>query len=314
VSGARRSVFLFPGQGAQKVGMGQDLAQAYPAQAGALYRQADETLGFSVSRLCFEGPEQELVKTENTQPAVLVTSIATLDVLTSRGIYPSAVAGHSVGEFAALIAAQSISFEEALPLVRRRGELMASASSRAPGTMAAVIGLTLGQVEEICHSSSSAGTVEPSNLNSPKQIVISGETAAVEIAAQQAEDRGARVIRLNVSAPFHCSLMGPVRDKFADALSNISISTPTIPIVSNATGDYARTADEVRTALLEQLSSPVKWTDSILRLRRDGYDEFVEVGPGRVLSGLMRSIDRTVSSSSVGSPGDVEDLVSREQS
>jgi [acyl-carrier-protein] S-malonyltransferase len=313
VSDKRRLVFLFPGQGSQKVGMGHDLAEAYPEQAGAVYRQADETLGFSVSRLCFEGPEQELVKTENTQPAVLVTSVATLNVLTSQGVNPSAVAGHSVGEFAALIAAQSISFEDALPLVRRRGELMASASVSAPGTMAAVIGLSVEQVEEICRSSGNAGTVEPSNLNAPKQIVISGETGALEIAAQKAEDCGARVIRLNVSAPFHCSLMAPVRDEFADALSNISIASPTIPIVSNTTGDYARTADEVRVALLDQLSSPVRWTESMLRLRRDGYDQFVEVGPGRVLAGLMRSTDRAASCTSVGSPRDVEDLVSREQ-
>ncbi len=309
----RRLVFLFPGQGSQKVGMGHDLVEAYPEQAGAVYRQADATLGFSVSRLCFEGPEQELVKTENTQPAVLVTSVATLNVLTSQGVYPTAVAGHSVGEFAALIAAQSISFEDALPLVRRRGELMASASVSAPGTMAAVIGLSVEQVEEICRSSGNAGTVEPSNLNAPKQIVISGETGAIEIAAQEAEDRGARVIRLNVSAPFHCSLMEPVRDEFADALSNISIASPAIPIVSNTTGDYARTADEVRVALLDQLSSPVRWTESMVRLRGDGYDQFVEVGPGRVLAGLMRSIDRAASSTSVGSPRDVEDLVSREQ-
>ena len=309
----RRLVFLFPGQGSQKVGMGHDLVEAYPEQAGAAYRQADATLGFSVSRLCFEGPEQELVKTENTQPAVLVTSVATLNVLTSQGVYPTAVAGHSVGEFAALIAAQSISFEDALPLVRRRGELMASASVSAPGTMAAVIGLSVEQVEEICRSSGNAGTVEPSNLNAPKQIVISGETGAIEIAAQEAEDRGARVIRLNVSAPFHCSLMEPVRDEFADALSNISIASPAIPIVSNTTGDYARTADEVRVALLDQLSSPVRWTESMVRLRGDGYDQFVEVGPGRVLAGLMRSIDRAASSTSVGSPRDVEDLVSREQ-
>jgi [acyl-carrier-protein] S-malonyltransferase len=304
-------VFLLPGQGAQKVGMGRNLAEAYPDVAGSVFKRADEILGFPLSELCFEGPQEELVQTENTQPALFVTSVATISVLTDLGVHPAAAAGHSVGEFAALVAAGSLDFEEALPVVRKRGELMASASQKAPGTMAALVGLDADQVRAICAVAGSAGVVEPSNMNAPNQIVISGEHEAVDIAVKAAQDSGARAVRLNVSAPFHCSLMEPVRDEFETALLQLSIRDPSILVVSNATGDYARTADDVRTNLLDQLSAPVRWTQSMLKLRSDGYERFVEVGPGRVLSGLMRSIDRTATTASAGSAADIAGLVGR---
>lgn len=293
--------------------MGRDLAEAYPDQAGTVYERADEILGFSISELCFEGPEEDLVQTDNTQPALFVTSVAILSVLTALGMHPVAAAGHSVGEYAALVAANSLGFDEALPVVRKRGELMARASQQAPGTMAALVGLNVDQVQAICLSAGAVGLVEPSNLNAPSQIVISGENAAIDAAIKFAEEAGARAVRLNVSAPFHCSLMEPVRDEFESTLLQLSIQTPSIPVVSNATGEYARTAEDVRSALLDQLSAPVRWTQSMLLLRSDGYDSFVEVGPGRVLSGLMRSIDRSANTASAGSLADITKLVGREE-
>jgi [acyl-carrier-protein] S-malonyltransferase len=305
-------VFVFPGQGAQKVGMGKQLAEAYPESVGAVYATADAVLGFSVSKLCFEGPNEALGQTENTQPALFATSVATLSAVRAAGIEARAAAGHSVGEYAALVAAGAITFEDALPVVRLRGELMAAAVAGNPGAMAAIIGLPASEVKAICNLASEHGTVEPANINGPTQVVISGETAAVMAAMELAKERGGRAIRLNVSAPFHCSLMEPVRSEMEPALAALPITDPAIPVVANATGRYVTTANEVRSALLDQLASPVRWTDSVALLVREGLNSCIEIGPGRVLSGLIRSIDPDVRTTTVSTPRDIEQLIAQE--
>ena len=288
------NVFLFPGQGSQTPGMGKEVAEAYPDIAGAVFRIADEILGFSLSRCCFEGPAEALAQTEITQPALFTTSVAILRVLEARGVAPAAAAGHSVGEYAALVAAGSFSFEDGLPVVRRRGELMAEAVAQTPGAMAAIIGLDRETIESICHEASSSGVVEPSNLNAPTQIVISGHTDAVLAAMEAAVERGGRSIRLNVSAPFHCSLMAPVTNALAQSLDSLAITAPTIPVYANATAEPVTSPAAVRQALLDQIESPVKWTDTMVHLLEVPSASFLEIGPGRVLAGLMR--DRSIGS------------------
>lgn len=308
---ANQFVFVFPGQGAQQVGMGEALAARYPETAGEVFRDADDILGMPISKLCFAGPEEVLAHTEITQPALFTTSVAILRVLQSLGFEPSAAAGHSVGEYAALVAAGAISFQETLPVIRLRGELMASAAVRTPGAMAAVIGLDLAAVDSICRQTLSVGVVEPSNINAPMQIVISGETEAVLHAMDLVAGRGKRAVRLAVSAPFHCSLMQGVRTDFEPGLRTLTIRDPRVPVVANATADYVRTASEIRQALLDQLASPVLWAESMVRLLKDGRRLFLEVGPGRVLAGLMKAIDRSAVIASVGSPNDIEKLISQ---
>ncbi len=289
--------------------MGQDLVEHFPDIAGATYERADEILGFSISALCFQGPEEKLTATQNTQPALFVTCVAILRVLISLGIRPAATAGHSVGEYAALVAADAVEFEQALGVVRRRGELMAQAVELTPGAMAAVIGLSIQEVVEVCKVTSAVGVVEPSNINAPNQIVVSGEVDAIQAAMQEVQHRGARAIKLNVSAPFHCSLMEPVRARLEPELRALSITEPSIEVVANATGEYVRTPQEIRQALLDQLAAPVLWTQSMQRLIADGYTEFIEAGPGRVLAGLMRSVDRSASVRSAGTADDVAKVV-----
>jgi len=298
--------FVFPGQGAQKPGMGREVAERYP-EAARIFREADEILGFPVSRLCFEGPADELVRTENTQPALFTTSVAVLRAV-SNHMAPAAVAGHSVGEYAALVAAGAVSFEDALPVVRLRGELMADAVENTPGGMAALMGASEAMAGEICRDASTAGLVEPSNLNSPTQIVVSGESPAVARAVEVAKSRGVRAVRLNVGAPFHCSLMKPVQSGLEPALNALPIHTPDVPVVANATGDYVQSAEEIRAALLSQVVKPVLWTASIERMNAEGLHRFVEIGPGRVLSGLVASIDPGAETVAVGTPDDVEKL------
>lgn len=283
-------VFQFPGQGSQKVGMGADLFASVPG-ARELFEEADAILGVPLSRLCFEGPEAELTRTENTQPALFLVSMAALRALEQAGIRPAAVAGHSLGEYSALAAAGALSFADGLRVVRRRGELMAEVGDRTPGAMAAILGLGPDAVRDVCVEAAAGQVVEPANYNSPEQTVISGEVEAVERAMALAKERGAsRAIRLNVSAPFHCSLMAPLGERMAEVLAATPIETPQVPVVANVTAEYVRTPEEIREALVRQVSGAVRWTESIQRLAADGYDTFVEAGSGRVLTGLAPRI------------------------
>jgi [acyl-carrier-protein] S-malonyltransferase len=297
-----RIAFLFPGQGSQKVGMGKDLVERH-AHLREFFARADDVLGFPLARLCFEGPDSDLVQTQNTQPAIFVVSMAILDVLRKAGVAPEAAAGHSLGEYGALVCAGVLEFEDALRLVRRRGELMASVNARTPGAMAAVIGLSGDAVAEACRKAQAEGlgVVEPANFNTPQQTVISGQEAAVERAMKLAsEAKAEKVVRLQVGAPFHCSLMSALQDEFAATLERYTFRDPRFPVVANVSGDYVRTADAVKDALRRQVAGAVRWTDSINRLAADGVDTFVEVGPGRTLVGLGRQIQPDIAAHSTG--------------
>lgn len=280
--------FVFPGQGSQKVGMGRDLVEAYPELAERWFGEADRILGMELTRLCFEGPEDALRSTDNTQPAIFTMSMAVLDVLRRAGIEPDAAAGHSLGEYGALVCAGVLDFADALRLVRRRGQLMAAVNARTPGAMAAVIGLPAEQVEQLCATAREAGgVVEPANYNEPEQTVISGEAEPVARASDLARDAGAsRVVPLEVGAPFHCSLMDPLAEEFAAELDRYDFADPRIPVIANVTGAPVATAEEVKDALRRQVAGAVRWTGTLRRLAADGIDTLVEVGPGRVLGGL----------------------------
>src|SRR5436309_12328207 len=289
-----RIAFMFPGQGSQRVGMGKDFVERYPRLLERYFTPADEILGFGITDLCFNGPEDQLVQTQNTQPAIFLISMAVVDVLREHGVEPQAAAGHSLGEYSALTCAGVLRFEDALRLVRRRGELMAGVNRRTPGAMAAIMGLPPERVDELCRVAreEGAGVVEPANYNTPEQTVISGESAAVQRASTLASEAGAqRVVPLQVGAPFHCSLMNDLKDEFAAELDKYPFRDPRIPIVANVTGDYVRTTDEVKEALRRQVAGSVRWTDSMRRLAADGYDTFVEAGPGRALGGMSLKIN-----------------------
>ena len=301
--------FLFPGQGSQAPGMGLELAENFTS-ARKVFEEADAALGFPLSKLCFEGPAEELQLTANTQPAILAVSVAAARVLEERGIRPEYVAGHSLGEYSALVAADSIELADAVRLVRKRGEYMQEAVPVGQGAMAALLGLEAGAVDEICCEAAGNEVVSAANLNSPAQIVIAGHRAAVERAVELAKTRGAkRAILLNVSAPFHCSLMKPAADRLAVDLDAVAINDPRVPLVNNADAAVVRTADAVRDGLKRQVTSPVRWTDSMLALRREGADLFIEAGPGKVLSGLMRQIDREAQALRAGDKVSIEEAV-----
>ena len=288
--------FIFPGQGSQAAGMGKELAEAFPV-ARVVFEEADRALfpQSGISQLCFEGPEEELKLTANTQPAVLTCSVAAYRVLEEKGVRPDYVAGHSLGEYSALVAAGSLSLADAVVTVRKRGEAMQSAVPAGEGAMAAVLGLTRDKLEEVCRQAAKGEVVAPANLNSPDQIVISGHAAAVERAMEAAKTAGAkRVIRLPVSAPFHCALLEPAVGPLTNAFGGITFHNLRVPLVTNVDADVITTAEQARDALLRQVPAAVRWEESIRKLAALGCDRFVEVGPGRVLTGLLRQIDRSL--------------------
>lgn len=287
--------YIFPGQGSQYVGMGKDLAEKFPA-ARAVFEEADETLGFSISHLCFEGPAEQLQLTENTQPAILTTSIAALRAMETAGFpAPDFVAGHSLGEYSALVAAGSLSFTDAVRAVRARGQYMQAAVPVGVGAMAAVMGASLGDIERLCEEAAAGEVCAPANINSPNQVVIAGNTAAIDRAIELLKAAGAkRVIKLNVSAPFHCALMKPAQERLGVDLDKLEFRDLRAPLVTNADARTTDSGPEARAALVKQVSAPVRWLESIELLIRQGVKTFVEVGPGKVLSSLVRQISREV--------------------
>ncbi|NLJ76695.1 MAG: ACP S-malonyltransferase [Peptococcaceae bacterium] len=287
--------YVFPGQGSQYVGMGKELCREYP-EAAVIYKKADEALGFPLSRLCFEGPREELNLTANTQPAVLTTSLACLKVLKSvTELVPSAVAGHSLGEYTALVAAGSLMFGDAVRLVHKRGQYMQQAVPVGEGGMAAVLGLSGKQVIKACWEASAAGVIEAVNLNCPGQVVVAGDTAGLKAVEPLLKEAGARrIVPLSVSAPFHSSLMVPAGRKLAHDLGQVVVADPQIPVVANVSADLVHTGQEVSESLVKQVSSPVRWEESVLKMISLGVDTFIEVGPGKVLSGLVKKINRKV--------------------
>jgi [acyl-carrier-protein] S-malonyltransferase len=285
--------FLFPGQGSQAVGMGKELAEKYSV-ARQTFAEADEALGYKLSQLCFEGPEEKLRLTEITQPAILTASVAAWRVLREKGVTPSFVAGHSLGEYSAHVAAGTLNFPDAVRTVRNRGKYMQEAVPVGVGAMAAILGMDLEKVTAICADAAQGEVCEPANINSAEQIVISGHASAVERATRLAGERGAkRAVMLQVSAPFHCSLMKPAQDRLAADLRSLGFQKPAIPVVCNVDAASIADADAVRDALVRQVTGAVKWEPSMRLLIAKGVEVFVEVGPGKVLCGLMRQIDRS---------------------
>ena len=296
------TAYVFPGQGSQYVGMGKDLFEAHPASR-ALMEKADAILGVPLSGFCFSGPEEELRQTRNTQPAIFLHSIALLSAMPGR---PAMVAGHSLGEYSALVAAGALDFEDALRLVRLRGELMQRAGEDHPGTMAAVVGLSPRVIEEVCREAAPAGIVQPANFNSPGQIVISGSVAGVRKGMEIAKARGARMVKeLVVSGAFHSPLMESAQGGLKEALDRTAIRDARIPVYANVTAEPVLRADEIRTLLVRQLTSPVRWEESVRNMARDGMTACTEIGPGKVLQGLIKRITPEVATAGVDAWRDV---------
>ena len=282
--------FMFPGQGSQAVGMGRAFYDTSPG-AKAVFEEAADALGFDLTRLVFEGPERELALTANTQPAVLTASVAAAAACAERGVKPALAAGHSLGEYSALVVAGALRFADAVRIVRRRGEFMQDAVPVGTGAMAAIMGLELPAVEAVCAEAAQGEVVGIANVNSALQIVVAGHRGAVERAVALAAERGGKKsVMLPVSAPFHCALMAPAAEKLRPALEAIGVADPTIPVVRNVDAGVTRTAAEVKPSLLRQVTSPVRWTDCVRRLAAEGATTFVEVGPGRVLTALLKRI------------------------
>lgn len=285
--------FIFAGQGAQYAGMGKELAENIAASR-EVFDEADKALGFPISKLCFEGPKEELDKTENTQPAILTTSVAALRALEQKGFKPDVVAGLSLGEYSALVCSGALNFSEAVKLVKKRGKFMQEAVPVGIGTMAAVLGLGAEEVKSACAEASEFGIVEPANFNCPGQVVIGGEIEAVRIASEKAKERGAKVMPLSVSAPFHTSMLKLAARKLEEELNSVEIGEIKVPIITNVTGDYVKEAGDIKGLLKRQVMSSVLWENSIRKMIEDGVDTFVELGPGKVLSGFVKKIDRKV--------------------
>jgi len=282
--------FLFPGQGSQAVGMGKAFHDV-SAAARAVFEEANAALGFDLRRLMFEGPDSDLALTANTQPAVLTASVAAAAACAERGLKPALASGHSLGEYSALVVAGAMRLRDAVSVVRKRGEFMQEAVPVGTGAMAAIMGLALDVVEAVVRDAAQGQVVEVANVNSAQQIVIAGDTPAVERAVALASERGGRKsVLLPVSAPFHCSLMKPAAERLAGVLADVAVSDPTIPVVRNVDGGVTRAAGDVVPFLLRQVASPVRWTACVQRLAAEGATAFVEVGPGRVLTALTRRI------------------------
>ena len=284
--------FIYPGQGAQYVGMGKEVYENY-TEAKRVFEQASDSLGFDLAKLCFEGPEEELIKTENTQPAILTVSIALTKVLQKKGVNSDVSAGLSLGEYASLVLAGAIDFEHAVKIVKNRGKYMQSVVPEGKGTMAAIMGLDNEIVEEICKISSNMGIVEPANYNCPGQLVISGEVDAVKRAVELAKEKGAkRAVVLSVSAPFHSSMLIMAGKLLEKDLENIPVYDLAMPVISNVTADYVK-KEEIKNLLVSQVSHPVLWEQSIRKMIKDEVDTFIEIGPGKTLTGFLKKIDKS---------------------
>ncbi len=298
--------FLFPGQGSQAVGMGKELAEHH-AVARQTFEEADEALGYKLSQLCFEGPEEKLKLTEITQPAILTASVAALRVLREKGLTPNYVAGHSLGEYSAHMAAGTLSFTDAVRTVRNRGKYMQEAVPVGLGAMAAILGMTLDKVQHVVHEAANGQVCQTANINSPEQIVISGHAGAVERAIKLASAHGAKkAVSLPVSAPFHCALMQPAQDRLAEDLKVLAFQNPSCPVVCNVDATPVTSSDVARDALIRQVTGSVKWEPSVRVLIEKRVNLFVEVGPGKVLWGLMRQIDRSKTCLAVGDEASLE--------
>jgi [acyl-carrier-protein] S-malonyltransferase len=301
-----KTALLFPGQGSQRVGMGRDLAIEFPI-ARQTYEEADATLGFALSKLCWEGPEDDLTLTKHTQPAILTTSVAVFRALSEKGLTFDVVAGHSLGEWTALVAAGAITLAEAVRLTHLRGTFMQEAVPVGQGAMAALIGLDLEKTRALCEAASAPGEpVETANMNGAGQIVISGHVAAVDRAIEQSKAAGAKLAKkLPVSAPFHCSLMKPAQDRLAEAMSNLVITPPRVPVVANVTAEPVTDPTQIKQLLIRQVTAPVRWEESVQYIAKQGVTQAWELGSGSVLKGLVARIAKTIAISTIGEPHEV---------